>query len=327
MNAVEISAYGAPEVLKICKRHIPNAKDYDVVIKVVAAGVNRPDCMQRQGNYKPPSDASDIPGLEVAGYIVDMGHIAKELNLFTLNDAVMALTPGGGYAEYVVTDIRHCLAKPDNMSFHDAAAICETFFTVWGNLFMRGHYKTGEHVLIHGGSSGIGTTAIQCVKAFGGNAYTTVSSSEKEALCYDIGADKVIRYDQNHWGDIIKKQQLPINIILDMVGADYVDIGIDVLNKDGRYILISALKGTNAQFDIRKLMSKRLIMTGSTLRPQSREEKSVIAEEIKKNILPLLYNKTIKPQVNHIFSLQGVVQAHKLMESKQHLGKIVLEIN
>lgn len=326
MQAIEISEFGDADVLKPCTRPIPVASGFDVVIKAFGAGVNRPDCLQRQGKYKIPDDASDLPGLEVAGKIIAMGDDAQTTKLFNIGDNIMALTPGGGYAQYVKTDIRHCLAIPDSLTMQDAAVIPETFFTVWGNLFMRGHFKANERVLIHGGSSGIGTTAIQLVKAFGGIAYTTVSHRAKQDLCLQIGADHVIRYDQQDWAEEMTKLG-GVDIILDMVGGDYVKKGIAVLNKYGRYLLIASLGGTKAEFDIRQLMPKRLTITGSTLRPQSRQEKADICQELQKYVMPLWQQGLCQPQLNHQFDLNDAHKAHALMESGQHLGKILLNIH
>lgn len=323
MQAVEISTPGGPEVLKMVKRPVPSPGPGEVLIILEAVGVNRPDCLQRAGAYDPPPGASDLPGLEGAGTIVALGETVTD---FAIGDRVCALFPGGAYAEYAVTDARHVLPIPENFSVIQAAALCETYFTVWSNVFVRGRLKQGERFLVHGGSSGIGTTAIQLAKAAGAIVYTTAGSDEKCAACEKLGADMAINYRKTVYDEAIREATdgAGIDVSLNMVGGKYIKQDVGILAPDGRLILIAFLQGVMADLNFAKVMVNRLTITGSTLRPQSAEAKAKIAASLKKNVWPLLNRGIVAPVMDQTFPLSQAQAAHERMESSVHIGKIVL---
>ncbi|MGZ3774811.1 MAG: NAD(P)H-quinone oxidoreductase [Pseudobdellovibrionaceae bacterium] len=325
MRAVEVEKPGGPEVLTIKERARPVPTTDEVLIEVYAAGINRPDCAQRQGSYPPPVGVSDILGLEVAGKIVVCG---SNVQRWKKGDSVCALIAGGGYAEYVTAPEGQCLPLPRNFDMVQAAALPETFFTVWTNLIESGHLKKGESVLIHGGSGGIGTTAIQIAHAFDAKIFTTVGKSESVELCKRLGADQVILYKEEDFVSTIKAETKGrgVDIILDMVGGDYFIRNIECLAPLGRLVQIATLHGTNVQLDLRKMMTKRLTLTGSTLRSRSVEEKTRLASELEKHIWPLINQGKIRPVISKVFSIEEVRDAHEYMESSAHTGKIVLSI-
>ena len=325
MNAVDIVAPGGPDVLQVITCDIPEPGDHDVLIKVKAAGINRPDVLQRQGLYPVPQDASPIPGLEVAGDVVALGNKVTALKI---GDRVMALTHGGGYAEFCVANEGHCLLVPETLSDIEAAAIPETFFTVYYNVFTRGSLAPGETMLIHGGSSGIGTTAIQLAKAHGCKVLVTAGNDKKCKFCLDLGADAAINYRQEDWEHIAVEASggNGPDVILDMVAGSYMQKNIDILARDGRYIIIAFLQGPTAELNMRAVLGKRLTITGSALRPQTTEEKTAIASNLRENVLPLLESGSVKPIIYHSFPLAEAGRAHELMESSHHMGKIVLTV-
>jgi len=320
IRAVEITAPGGPHVLKVCKRAMPVAGKGEVVIKVEFAGVNRPDALQRAGKYAPPKGASDLPGLEASGEIVELGESVKN---WRIGDRVCALLPGGGYAGYAKTSAAHCLPVPDGMEMKAAACLPETYFTVWSNVFMRGGLKQGERFLVHGGTSGIGTTAIQLAKAFGATVFATAGSDKKCELCRELGADVAINYKNEDFVEIVSEQG-GANVILDMVGGDYTPRNITALADDGRLVQIAFLRGIKSELNLGQLMSKRLTLTGSTLRPQTVEAKAVIADKLREKVWPLLSAGTVAPVMDLEFALADAAAAHERMENNQHIGKMVL---
>lgn len=322
MRAVEISEPGGPEVLKVATRPVPQPGHGQVVIRVAWAGVNRPDALQRAGSYAPPPDASDLPGLECSGEVVALGFGVDSLKI---GDQVCALLPGGGYAEYVATPAAHCLPVPKGMSLKQAACLPETFFTVWSNVFMRGGLQGGERFLVHGGSSGIGTTAIQLACAFGARVFATAGTEDKCKACTDLGAEMAINYKT---ADFVKLMQAEggANLILDMVGGEYIEKNLKSLAEDGRLVQIAFLQGPVAKINFAPLMVRRLTMTGSTLRPQSVLAKARIAEELRAKVWPLLDAGRIAPVMDSAFALDDAVGAHARMEGGDHIGKIVLEV-
>jgi NADPH2:quinone reductase len=322
MRAVEITEPGGPEVLQICERPVPSLGPKDVVIKLAFAGVNRPDALQRAGSYAPPPTASDLPGLEGAGEVVAVGQDVTDVKA---GDQVCALLPGGGYAEYVTTPAAHCLPIPTGMSLDQAACLPETFYTVWSNVFMSGGLKEGETFLIHGGSSGIGTTAIQLAKAFGAKVVVTAGTAEKCEACLKLGADRAINYREEDFVEVLKAEGRP-NLILDMVGGDYLPRNVRVLANDGRLVQIAFLQGPKIELNFAQVMMRRLTITGSTLRPQSDVAKAAIASELRAMVWPLLNEGRIAPVMDSRFALERAAQAHAHMESSTHIGKIVLEI-
>lgn len=324
MTVIEISEPGGPDVLKPAKRPVPRPGPDQVLIKVAAAGVNRPDCMQRAGMYPAPPGASDLPGLEVSGSVVAVGDAVTQ---WQVGDDVCALTPGGGYAEYCLTPAAHCLRLPDGYDMVKAAALPETYFTVWTNVFDRAHLQAGETFLVHGGSSGIGTTAIQLAKAFGAWVVTTAGSDGKCKFCTELGADLAINYKDQDWVEAVKDYtgRKGVNVILDMVGGDYIQGGIDVLATEGRYAFLAFLKGSKAEVNFRRVLTNRLTITGSTLRPQSDAAKEAIALCLKERVWPLLDAGTVKPIIHKTFAFDRAGEAHALMESSKHMGKIILE--
>lgn len=322
MRAVEISKPGGPEVLVPTTRPIPEPAPGQVIIKVAYAGVNRPDALQRAGSYAPPPDASDLPGLECSGEIVGIGQGVSE---WRLGDKVCALLPGGGYAEYVATPAVHCLPVPEGMGMKEAACLPETFYTVWTNVFMRGGLEGGEKFLVHGGSSGIGTTAIQLAKAFGARVFATAGSAEKCKACEDLGAEKAINYKEDDFVEVMKAEG-GADLILDMVGGDYIPRNIKALAEDGRLVQIAFLQGPVAEVNFALIMVRRLTVTGSTLRPQSVAAKAAIARELREKVWPLLDAGRVAPVMDSSFAFEKAADAHARMESSGHIGKIVLEV-
>jgi len=320
MKAVEITQPGGPEVLKPTERATPEPKPHEILIKVAAAGVNRPDILQRVGKYPVPPDASDLPGLEVAGEIVKLGSDAKA---FRVGDKVCALVHGGGYAEYCVAPQVQALPVPKGLSLVEAASLPETFFTVWSNVYDRGRLAPGETLLVQGGSSGIGVTAIQMAVAMGNRVYATAGSDEKCAACEKLGAAKAFNYKTEDWSGELKGR---INVILDMVGGDYVPKELKCLADEGRLVFIAYLRGPKTELDIDAVMRRRLTLTGSTLRPRPVEFKGAIARSLREKIWPLIEAGKIKPQVFKTFPLEQAAEAHRLMETSQHIGKIVLTV-
>lgn len=323
MRAVEISQAGGPEVLKITQRPMPQPGHGQVVIKVAWAGVNRPDALQRAGAYAPPSGASDLPGLEAAGEVVAIGAGAEGV---AIGDKVCALLPGGGYAEYVVTPAAHCLPVPEGMGLKEAACLPETFFTVWSNVFMRGGLKAGERFLVHGGSSGIGTTAIQLAHAFGARVFTTAGSDAKCKVCKDLGAEVALNYREADFVETMEAEG-GADLILDMVGGDYIARNLKALAMDGRLVQIAFLQGPKAEINFAPLMVRRLTVTGSTLRPQSDVAKARIAQELREAVWPLLDAGRIAPVMDSEFAFEDAAKAHARMETSEHIGKIVLKVS
>jgi len=323
MNVIEIVEPGGPSVLKSSVRSIPKPKRNEVLIKISYAGINRPDVLQRSGSYLPPSGASDLPGLEASGIIFAIG---DNVTNWEVGDEVCALLPGGGYAEYAVTQASHCLPVPTGMSLKQAAALPETLFTVWSNVFQRGGLKPNEKFLVHGGSSGIGTMAIQLANLFGSEVYATAGSEAKCSACEELGAKRAINYNKEDFLEVIKSIG-GVHLILDMVGGAYIEKNIKALVDDGRLVQIAFLKGAKVELNFAQIMTRRLTVTGSTLRPQSDLSKSQIASELLEKIWPLLSTGRINPVINSVFDLNDVSSAHLLMESSKHIGKIVLKVD
>lgn len=322
MRAVEINAPGGPDVLTPVDRPMPEPGHGQVVIEVAWAGVNRPDALQRAGLYDPPRGASDLPGLEASGHVVAVGSGVSDLSV---GDAVCGLLPGGGYAEYVATQAAHCLPVPAGLSLREAACLPETFFTVWSNVFMRGGLKGGERFLVHGGSSGVGTTAIQLADAFGARVFATAGSDEKCQACCDLGAEKAVNYREDDFVTVMQAEG-GADLILDMVGGDYIPRNLKSLADDGRLVQIAFLQGPKVELNFVQLMTRRLTMTGSTLRPQSDLAKARIAQELKEAVWPLLESGRVKPVMDSEFALSDARLAHARMESSGHVGKIVLKV-
>ncbi|WP_156121825.1 NAD(P)H-quinone oxidoreductase [Halocynthiibacter namhaensis] len=322
MRAVEITEPGAAEVLKPCKRPVPSPRAGEVLIRLAYAGVNRPDALQRAGKYAPPPTASDLPGLEGAGEIVALGDGVSNL---AVGDQVSALLPGGGYAEYVTTPAAHCLPIPNGMSMAQAACIPENYFTVWSNVFMRGGLKAGERFLVHGGSSGIGTTAIQLAHAFGARVFTTAGSDTKCGVCSDLGAERAINYKDEDFVSVLKDEG-GADLILDMVGGSYINRNIKTLVPDGRMVHIAFLEGPVVEVNFAMIMAKRLTITGSTLRPQSDLAKARMADELRELVWPLLDAGKLQIVMDSTFSLEDAAKAHAWMETSNHIGKIVLKV-
>lgn len=326
MKAVEIAQPGGPEVLRIAERPVPEMKPGEVLVKVAAAGVNRPDVEQRRGNYPPPPGASDIPGLEIAGTVVACGAGA---GAWREGDAVTALVSGGGYAEYCTAPAEQCLPVPKGLSMAEAAALPETFFTVWHNVFDRVKLKSGESFLVHGGTSGIGTTAIQLAKQFGARVYATAGSAEKCEACLKLGADRAINYKTEDFAAIIKAETdgKGANVILDMVAADYLAKNLSSLAVEGRMALIALLGGREAnKVNLGLFLMKRLTLTGSALRPRSVAEKGAIAKSLLQHVWPLIEAGKVKPVMDSILPLAEAGRAHARMESSAHIGKIALSV-
>lgn len=323
MRAIHIETPGAPEVLEVKSIDTPMPGEGQVLIRVAAAGVNRPDVVQRLGLYPPPPGAPDTLGLEIAGTVVALG---GKVSTAALGDKVAALVSGGGYAEYCVADVPLLLPVPEGFSFIEAAALPETFFTVWTNVFDRGSLKAGESVLIHGGSSGIGTTAIQIAKHRGATVFATAGSRQKCLSCEELGAKRAINYKEDDFVDVIQQETggKGVDVILDMVGGDYIERNIAALALNGRLVNIAFLGGSKAEVNFLPVMLKRLTLTGSTLRPRSVSEKAEIAESLKREVWPLLNTGAIKPVIDSTFPLAEARAAHELMEASTHIGKIVL---
>jgi len=326
MQAVEISEYGGPQNLKICSRSTPKLLNNQILIKVLFAGVNRPDLLQRQGNYKVPETASDLPGLEVSGIVVAInGSNIK----FNIGDKVCALCHGGGYAEYVAVDAGHCMPIPQNYSMQEAACIPETFITVWSNLFIRGNLSKNENVLIHGGASGIGTTAVQLAKHFGAKVFATAGSEKKCLAVEKLGAIKCINYNTLQFEDEINKitNNEGVDVILDMVAGSYVPRNLKCLNVDGRLIIIAVQGGFKDEVNFANLMIKRQTITGSTLRPQSTVAKASYVDNLVTNAWQWLESGDIMPIIEHEFKLSEAADAHKALERGDHIGKFIMKVS
>lgn len=322
MTAVEITRPGAPDVLQLTTRTVPQPGPGEVLLKIAYAGVNRPDALQRAGMYAPPPNASDLPGLEASGTIVAVGAGVSD---WAEGDDVCALLPGGGYAEYALTPAAHCLPIPGGMGLKEAACLPETYFTVWSNVFTRGGLQGGERFLIHGGSSGIGTTAIQLAHHFGARVFVTAGSEEKCQACRDLGAEVAINYRDADFVGVMKEQG-GADLILDMVGGPYVQRNLNALADDGRLVQIAFLQGPKVELNLVQLMTRRLTMTGSTLRPQSDLAKARIAQDLREAVWPLLAAGRIGPVMDSEFPLDQAAAAHARMESSDHIGKIVLDV-
>jgi putative PIG3 family NAD(P)H quinone oxidoreductase len=324
MTAVEIREPGGPEVLVPVSRPVPAPGPGEVLIKVAAAGVNRPDVLQRKGGYPPPPGASDIPGLELAGQVVALG---ADAGRWALGDRVTALVAGGGYAQYCTAPAVQCLPVPEGLDLAEAAALPETFFTVWSNVFDRGGLQAGESFLVHGGSSGIGTTAIQLARAFGARVFATAGSAEKCRACEELGAERAINYREEDFVEVVKTATGGgVNVILDMVGGDYIQRDIKALAPDGRLVFIAFLGGSTAEVDFLPMMIKRLTISGSTLRIRPIEFKAAIARQLEAKVWPLIAQGQVRPVMHQRFPLAEAAQAHDLMESGAHIGKIVLTV-
>ena len=326
MKTVEISAFGAPNVLRLVERPAPVAGAGELLIRVHASGINRPDVLQRTGNYPVPPGASDIPGLEVAGVVASGDAAAMALAGFKVGDRVCALVAGGGYAELCVAPVGQCLPVPAGFTDIEAASLPETFFTVWSNVFERAYLAKGETLLIQGGSSGIGVTAIQIAKAMGATVIVTAGSDEKCAACVALGADHAINYKTADFEDVVKKltNGKGVNVSLDMVAGSYVAREVECLAEDGRLVIIAVQGGIKAEFNAGLVLRKRLTITGSTLRQRSIEFKTAIAKALKEKVWPLLESGVIKPVIHSTFAAGDAAKAHTLMESNAHIGKIVL---
>jgi len=325
MKAVSITEPGGPAVLRVIDVPVPRPGPSEVLIRVAAAGVNRPDVLQRRGRYPVPPGASPLPGLEVAGEVIAIG---SDVSRWQAGDAVMALTHGGGYAEFCVADGAHCLPAPAGLSLVEAAAIPETFFTVWYNVFTRCRLAVGETFMVHGGSSGIGTTAIQLARAYGCVVLTTAGSDEKCRFCEQLGAERAFNYVSEDWQAGVREATggRGVDVLLDMVAGPYTQKNLECLARDGRYCIIAFLKGPRAELDLRIVLANRLTITGSTLRPQSVAEKARIAADVERNVLPLLESGRVRPIIHQTFPLDAAAAAHELMESSRHMGKIVLQV-
>ena len=325
MTVVEITEAGSPEVLRAGKSEVPRPGFDEVLIEVHAAGVNRPDVMQRMGMYPPPHGVSPIPGLEIAGLVVAVGSGVLSVHI---GDSVCALVPGGGYADYCVASVNTCLPVPQGFSMLEAAAIPETFFTVWSNVFDRGRLVEGEHLLVHGGTSGIGTTAIQLAKAFGAAVSVTAGTDQKCEFCCELGADLAINYNTQDFVEEIQTDTggRGVDVILDMVGGEYFPRNLKSLALDGRLIQIALMKGVKSEMNLLAIMLKRLTITGSTLRPRSIEEKMAIRDALLANVWPLFEQRHVKPIVYETYPLIEAYKAHKTMESSEHIGNLVLTV-
>lgn len=324
MTYIDLPSFGGPDALVPARGPLPRPATGEVLIKVAAAGVNRPDVMQREGNYNPPPGASPVPGLEIAGEVVALGDGVSDLQL---GDKVCALVGGGGYAQYCVAPSPQCLPVPKGLSLLEAAALPENYFTVWTNVFERGGLKAGETILIHGGSSGIGTTAIQLAREFGARIFTTVGNSEKAQACLDLGAERAINYRDEDYVSVVKEltDGKGVDLILDMVGGDYIPRDIEALAIEGRLVQIAFQKPSKMEFDFLPMMLKRLTLTGSTLRPRSVEQKAAIAQALHTHVWPLLESGKVKPLIYETFPLEKTCDAHALMDSSKHIGKIMLD--
>ncbi|MEM9705650.1 MAG: NAD(P)H-quinone oxidoreductase [Pseudomonadota bacterium] len=322
MRAVEITEPGGPEVLNLCERPIPKPGPSEVLIRVSAAGVNRPDVLQRMGLYPPPPGASDLPGLEVAGTIAAIG---ENVNTLNIGDAVCALLPGGGYAEYATADIGTCLPVPSGLTMAEAAALPETVFTVYANVFDDADLREGETLLVHGATSGIGVTAIAMARAFGADVIATAGTDEKVKSARDLGVKAAFNYKKDDWDTEIKEIG-GVNVVLDMAGGDFLARNLETLNSGGRHVSIAFLRGNEASVNIFAIMKKQLNISGSTMKARSREEKSRLAAQISKKVWPLIESGDIKPVIDRTFALEDAAKAHKRMEAGAHVGKIVLAV-
>lgn len=322
MRAIEIARPGGPEVLELTERPVPTPGFGQVLIRIAHAGVNRPDALQRAGAYNPPPGASDLPGLEASGHVAALGDGVTGLSE---DDAVCALLPGGGYADYAVTPAAHCLKVPQGMGLREAACLPETFFTVWSNVFMRGGLRGGETFLVHGGTSGIGTTAIQLARHFGARVFTTAGSDEKCRACEVLGAERAINYRTEDFVDVMAAEG-GADLILDMVGGAYIPRNLKSLADDGRLVQIAFLQGPKVEINLAPLMVRRLTLTGSTLRPQSDVAKARIAHALAREVWPLLEAGRIAPVMDQAFDLEQAALAHARMESSVHIGKISLTV-
>jgi len=325
MTVVEIAAPGGPEQLKTARRPIPKPGDNEVLVRVEAAGVNRPDVMQRQGRYPPPPGASDLPGMEIAGEVVALG---AGVSGVSLGDKVTSLLPGGGYAGYAIAAAPLLMPIPKGLSMVEAAAIPETFLTGWTNLFERGRCKAGDIVLIHGGTSGIGTTAIQLAKAWGARVFATAGSEAKARACEALGAVRGIDYKTEDFVEVIRAQTkgYGVDITLDMVAGSYVQRNLEIAAVEGRVVTISLLGGSRAEINVGMILTKRLTLTGSTLRSRTVAQKAAVADGVRQNVWPLIESGKVKPVIFKTFPLAEAAAAHRLMESSNHIGKIVLTL-
>lgn len=325
MRVVIAEGSGGPEVLKLVERPVPQPAEGEILVRVKATGINRPDVLQREGGYAPPPGATDILGLELAGEVIASGPNATR---FANGARVMALVAGGAYAEYAVVHESNALPAPDNLSWEEAGTVPETYFTVWTNVFERGGLQPGETLLVHGGTSGIGTTAIQLAKAFGSKVIATAGSAEKCAACRNLGADVAVNYRSEDFVAAVKEATggRGADVILDMVGGDYIPRNHEAAAQDGRIVQIAFLNGSTVELDFRRLMLKRLTHTGSTLRPRTIAEKAAIAGALEARVLPLLAKGLCKPVMDSTFAFEDVAKAHARMDGGQHIGKIVLKL-
>ena len=325
MKAIEIVEPGGPEMLRPCTRPVPEPGEGEVLVRVAAAGVNFPDVAQRRGNYPPPPGASDLPGLELSGEIVALG---PGVSGPAPGESVCALVSGGGYAGYCAVPVPQCLPVPDGLDMVQAAALPETFFTVWTNLFDGGRLRAGETVLIHGGSGGIGTTAIQIARAFGARVFATARTAEKCAFCEELGAERAINYSDEDFVAVVREltEKRGVELILDMVGGDYLARNVRALAVEGRLVQIAVREGAEATIPLGLLMVKRLVLTGSTLRPRTVAQKGAIADALREKVWPLLAEGSVRPVIHTTFALDEAARAHALMESSAHIGKIVLTV-
>lgn len=325
MSAIQCRGYGGPEVLFWTESPMPSFEAGDVLIKVTAAGVNRADILQRQGKYPPPKGASHIMGMEVSGEVIAVG---RDVKRWMVSDKVCALLSGGGYAEYVVAPEGQCLPVPSNLSMIEAASLIETIITVWANVFETAALKPKETILLHGGSSGIGITAIQLVKLFGAYIFVTAGNDEKCMACQSLGADLAINYHDDDFVSAVLSEtnKRGVDVVLDMIGGDYVARNLSVLAPFGRHVSIATQKGSSITVDMRTIMQKQLMLTGSTLRARSAEEKARLVGEVEKNVWPLVLSGKFKPLIYMAVPINNAAEAHKVMESSQHIGKIILEV-
>ncbi|MDB5264275.1 MAG: zinc-binding dehydrogenase [Adhaeribacter sp.] len=322
MQAIIITQPGGPEVLQLQERPTPTPAPHELLIRVKAAGINRPDVFQRRGGYPPPMGVpADILGLEVAGVVEEVG---AAVTRWQTGDTVCALLGGGGYAEFAVVDARHCLPVPAGWSFTEAASLPETVFTVWHNVFQRGALQPGENFLVHGGSSGIGITAIQLAKAWGARVFTTAGTPEKCARCEELGAERAVNYQTEDFAEVLAAEG--IDVILDMIGGAYTAKNLNLLHPDGRLVFINAMQGAPAEFNIQHLMRRRLTITGSTLRPRSADFKAALTTAVEQHVWPLLASGQFKPIIYQELALAQAPEAHALMESSRHIGKIILQV-
>jgi NADPH2:quinone reductase len=325
MAVVEIAAPGGPEQLKPALRPVPQPGVGEVLVRVAASGVNRPDIMQRQGRYPPPPGASDLPGMEIAGEIVALG---PQVSGLSVGDKITSLLPGGGYAAYAIAAAPLCMPVPRGLTLVEAAAIPETFMTVWTNLFERGHAKSGDNVLIHGGTSGIGTAAIQLAAAFGARVYATAGSADKARACEKLGAVRGIDYKSEDFVAVIREDTkgYGIDVTLDIVGGSYVQRNLDIAAVEGRVVCISMLGGSRAEINLNAILPKRLTLTGSTLRARTIAQKAAVAQAVREHVWPLFESKRVHPVIFKTFPLAEASEAHRLMETSSHVGKIVLTL-